>query len=89
MTETPKDIKATLPAEPSRSSGRWYVGLIFVLAAVEAIVAAQTGYEHWAVLAAINTLPIAALLIAKSATTLDLNKWMDSATQMVEAKFSQ
>lgn len=82
-----KEIHASLPAQPSRGSSRVYVGLIFALAAVEAIVSALHGYEQWAVLAAINALPITALLISKAATSLDLNKWMDSARAMVEARY--
>ena len=87
MIETPKEIHASLPAQPSRGSSRVYMALIFILAGIEIIVSALHGYEQWAVLAAINALPITALLISKAATSLDLNKWMDSARKMVEAKY--
>ena len=84
-----KEVQGALPRQPSRVSGRWYVVMIFILAVVEAVVVGRNGYEHWAVLASINALPIMALLISKASTTLDLNKWMDSATRMVEAKFGK
>ena len=81
------EVHAVLPEQPSRKSGRKYVWFIFALTGVEAVTAAITGYEHWAVLAAINVMPVLALLIAKASTTLDLNKWVGAATEMVKAKY--
>ena len=87
--ETPADIQASLPRQPSRASSRWYVLLIFLLSTLEAIGAMVYQFQHWEPLVAINLFPLAALIIAKASTSLDLNKWMESATRMVEAKYGK
>lgn len=80
-------VKRALPEEPSRRSARNYMKLMFVLVVFEAALVAYFNFNNWAVLAAINALPAWFFLVQRSGTSLDLNKMMDSATRMVEAKF--
>jgi hypothetical protein len=79
-------IPDALPRQPSRASSRWYIIMIFVLSALEAGAAMAFDFTHWQPIVAINMFPLLALVIAKASTSLDLNKWMESATRMVEAK---
>jgi len=85
VVDTPRDA---LPQEPSRKSGRIYVILMFVLAAVEFGIAAKYDMSgDWLVIAVINIMPVAGVVWAARTRSLDLNKWMESATEMVKAKY--
>lgn len=78
----PDFVREALPAEPSRRSGRVYMLAIIALLAAEAIVSAVTDYHGWQVLAVADGALVACFAIVRAGTSLDLNKWVQSAKDM-------
>lgn len=80
------DIQQALPAQPSRRSIRLHAFFITGIAGlIGVLMAAQTVVIDWKAVLAIGAIMLGSFLVHASKSAIDLNKWMDSATRMVEA----
>lgn len=81
---TPEEI---LPVQPSRRTIRIHAFLITMIAGTMGVLLVTGTVEtDWKAILAVGAIMIFAFLIHASKSAVDLNKWMDSATRMVEAR---